>query len=185
MNNVFHTIFTYSNIQHTFYDPINKKLGFFKFCPPDMCVQNSGRLFWCMQWVIMTDVAEIQYNCGLPWPIYYSRLSWCMWWKSLAKTNDSDFFLFNWPLYWASTMHTMIKYHCTEQQSYAIMVAHHIHYDNPPLYHTHFMEVPGFNIFSQQTLANQLTQQVSAIMVLLFLPHKVLESQLTPKRRDL
>ena len=81
-------------------------------------------------------------------------------------------------------MHTMIKYHCTEQQSYAIMVAHHMHY-NPPLYHTHLMEVPGFNIYSQQTLANQLTQQVSAIMVLLFLPHKALESQLTPKRRDL
>ena len=76
-------------------------------------------------------------------------------------------------------MHTMIKYHCTEQQSYAIMVAHHMHYDNPPLYHTHFMEVPGFNIYSQQT------QQVSAIMVSLFLPHKVLESQLTPKRRYL
>ena len=36
-----------------------------------MCVQNSGRLFWCMQWVIMTDVAEVQYNCGLPLPIYY------------------------------------------------------------------------------------------------------------------
>ena len=82
-------------------------------------------------------------------------------------------------------MHTMIKYHCTEQQSYAIMVAHHMHYDNPPLYHTHIMEVPGFDIYSQQTLAHQLTQQVSAIMVLLFLPHKVLESQLTPKRRDL
>ena len=82
-------------------------------------------------------------------------------------------------------MHTMIKYYCTEQQSYAIMVTHHMHYDNPPLYHTHFMEVPRFNIYSQQTLANQLTQQVSAIMVLLFLPHKVLESQLTPKRRDL
>ena len=54
-----------------FYDPINKKLGFFKFCPPDMCVQNSGKLFWCMQWVIMTDVAEVQYNCVLPLPIYY------------------------------------------------------------------------------------------------------------------
>ena len=80
-------------------------------------------------------------------------------------------------------MHTMIKYHRTEQQSYAIMVAHHMHYDNPPLYHTHSMEVPGFDIYSQQTLANQLTQQVSAIMVLLFLPHKVLESQLTPERR--
>ena len=25
-----------------------------------------------------------------------------------------------------------------------------MHYDNPPLYHTHFMEVPGFNIYSQQ-----------------------------------
>ena len=37
-------------------------------------------------------------------------------------------------------MHTMIKYHCTEQQSYAIMVAHHMHYDNPPLYHRQFME---------------------------------------------
>ena len=61
-----------------------------------------------------------------------------MWWKSLAKTNDSDFFLLNWPLYWPSTMHTMIKYHRTEQQSYAIMVAHHMHYDNPPLYHTHY-----------------------------------------------
>ena len=82
-------------------------------------------------------------------------------------------------------MHTIIKYHSTEQQSYAIMVAHHMHYDNPPLYHTHIMEVPGFDIYSQQTIANQLTQQVSAIMVLLFLPHKVLESQLTPKRRDL
>ena len=82
-------------------------------------------------------------------------------------------------------MHTMIKYHCTEQQSYAIMDAHHTHYDNPPLYHTHFMKVPGFNIYSQKTLANQLTQQVSATMVLLFLPHKVLESQLTPKRIDL
>ena len=82
-------------------------------------------------------------------------------------------------------MHTMIKYHCTEQQSYAIMVAHHMHYDNPPLYHTHFMEVPGFKIYSQQTLANHSkTQQVSAITVLLFLPHKVLESQLTPKRSD-
>ena len=56
-----------------------------------------------------------------------------------------------------------------------------MHYDNPPLYHTHFMEVPGLKIYSQRTLANQLTQQVSAIMVLLFLPHKVLESQLTPK----
>ena len=106
-----------------------------------------------------------------------------MWWKSLAKTNDSDFFLLNWQLYWASTMHTMIKYHRTEQQSYAIMVAHHMHYDNPPLYHTHIMEVPGFDIYSQQTLANQLTQQVSAIMVLLFLPHKVLESQLTSKKK--
>ena len=43
-NNVFHTIFTYSKIRYTFYDPINKKLGFFKFCPSDMmCVQNSGR----------------------------------------------------------------------------------------------------------------------------------------------
>ena len=77
----------------------------------------------------------------------------------------------------------MIKYHRTEQQSYAIMVAHHMHYDNPPLYHTHIMEVPGFDIYSQQTLANQLTQQVSAIMVLLFLPHKVLESQLTSKKK--
>ena len=82
-------------------------------------------------------------------------------------------------------MHTMITYHCTEQQSYVIMVAHHMHNDNPPLYHTHFMEVHGFNIYSQQTLANQLTQEVSAIMVLLFLPHKFLEFQLTPKRRDL
>ena len=81
-------------------------------------------------------------------------------------------------------MHTMIKYHCTEQQSYAVMVAHHMQFDNPPLYHTHSMEVSGFKIYSQQTLANQLTQRVSAIMVLLFLPHKVLESQLTPKRSD-
>ena len=78
----------------------------------------------------------------------------------------------------------MIKYHCIGQQSYAIMVADQMHYDNPPLYHTHFMEVPGFKIYSQQTLANQLTQQVSAVMVLLFLPQKVLESQLTPKRCD-
>ena len=54
------------------------------------------------------------------------------------------------------------------------------------IYHctTHFMEVPGFKIHSQLTLANQLTQQVSAIMVLLFLPQKVLEPQLTPKRND-
>ena len=81
-------------------------------------------------------------------------------------------------------MHNMIKYHCTEQQSYAIMVAHHMHYDNPPLYRTHFMEVSRFEIYLQRTLANQLTQQVSAITVLLFLPHKVLESQLTPKRSD-
>ena len=110
-----------------------------------------------------------------------SRLPWCMWWKSLGKTNVSDFFLLNRPLYWASTMHIMIKHHCTEQQSYAIMVTHHMHYDNPPLYHTHFMEVPGLKIYSQWTLANQLTQQVSAIMVLLFLPHKVLESQVIPK----
>ena len=45
-NNVFHTIFTCSKIRYTFYDPIKKRLGFFKFCPPDMmCVQNSGRLF--------------------------------------------------------------------------------------------------------------------------------------------
>ena len=28
-----------------------------------------------------------------------SRSSWCMWWKSLAKTNVSDFFLLNRPLY--------------------------------------------------------------------------------------
>ena len=81
-------------------------------------------------------------------------------------------------------MHTIIKYHCTEQLSYAIMVAHHMHYDNPPLYHTDFMEVPRFKIYSQRSLANQLTQQVSAIMVLLLLPHKLLESQLTPKRSD-
>ena len=81
-------------------------------------------------------------------------------------------------------MHTMINYHCTEQQSYAIMVAHHMHYDNPPLYHTHFMEVPRFKNYSQRTLANKLTQQVSAIMLLLFLSHKVLESLLTPKRSD-
>ena len=56
-----------------------------------------------------------------------------------------------------------------------------MHYDNPPLYHTNFMEVPVLKIYSQRTLANQLTQQVSTTMVLLFLPHKVLESQLTPK----
>ena len=43
----------------------------------------------------------------------------------------------------------MIKHHCTEQQSYAIIVTHHMHYDNPPLYHKHFMEVPGFKIHSQ------------------------------------
>ena len=46
MNNVFHTVFTYSKIRYTCLDPINKKLGFFQFCPPDMmCVQNNGRLF--------------------------------------------------------------------------------------------------------------------------------------------
>ena len=45
-NDVFHTIFTYSKIRYMFYDPINKKLGLFKFRPPVMmCVQNSGRLF--------------------------------------------------------------------------------------------------------------------------------------------
>ena len=36
-------------------------------------------------------------------------------------------------------MHIMIKHHCTEQQPYAIMVAHHMHYDNLPLYHTHIL----------------------------------------------
>ena len=37
-------------------------------------------------------------------------------------------------------MYIMIKHHWTEQQSYAIMVTHHImHYDNPPLYYTHIL----------------------------------------------
>ena len=45
-NIVFHTIFVYSKIRYTFFDPMNKKLAFFKFCSPNiMCVQNSGRLF--------------------------------------------------------------------------------------------------------------------------------------------
>ena len=40
-NNVFHTIFTWPEIRHTFHDPIKKRLRFFKFCPPDMmCMQK-------------------------------------------------------------------------------------------------------------------------------------------------
>ena len=63
------------------------------------------------------------------------------------------------------------------------MVAHQMHYDNPPLYHTHIMGVPGFDIYSQQTLANQLTQQVSAIIVLLFLPQSFRISVDSKKKR--
>ena len=48
------------------------------------------------------------------------------------------FFLLNRSRYWAPTMHIMIKHHCTEQQAYAIMVTHHMHYDYPLLYHIHF-----------------------------------------------
>ena len=76
-----------------------------------------------------------------------------MWWKLLAKTNISDFFLLSRPLYGAPTMHLMIKHHSTKQQSYAIMVAHHMHYDNPPLYHIHFIAVPGFKIYSCNELS--------------------------------
>ena len=46
-NNVFHTIFTYSKIRYTFYDPINKKLGFFKFCPSDACRTVVGYFDAC------------------------------------------------------------------------------------------------------------------------------------------
>ena len=160
-NNVFHPIFTYSKIRYTFYDPINKKLGFFKFCPPDMmCVQNSGRLFWCsgLSWLMWQ-----KFSTTVGYHDQSSRLPWRMWWKSLLRFLI--FFLLNRPLYWASTMYIMIK-HTVLNSWYAIMVTHHMHYDNPPLYHTHFMEVLGFKIYSQWTLANQLTQQVSAIMVL-------------------
>ena len=69
-------------------------------------------------------------------------------WKLLAKTNVSDFFPLSRPLYGAPTMHLMIKHHCIEQQSYAIMVTHHMHYDNLPLYHIHFMAVHGFKLYS-------------------------------------
>ena len=39
-NTVFHTIFMYSKIRYTFFDLMNKKLGFFKFCSPNiMCAE--------------------------------------------------------------------------------------------------------------------------------------------------
>ena len=99
-----------------------------------------------------------------------------------------NFFLLNRPLYWASTMHIMIKHHCTDQQPYDVMVTYHMHYDNPPLYctHTHLMGVLGFKIYSQWTLPNQLTQQGSVIMMLSFLPHKLsVDSKKKWLKRDL
>ena len=37
-NTVFHTIFVYSKIRCTFFDPMNKKLGFFNSVHPILCV---------------------------------------------------------------------------------------------------------------------------------------------------
>ena len=44
-NNVNRTIFMHSKMRYAFYDPIKKRVGVFKFCPPHMmCVKNNGRL---------------------------------------------------------------------------------------------------------------------------------------------
>ena len=97
---------------------------------------------WCgrssvQPWVTITNLAGYHDVCGgshwlrLMFLIFFSWTDHCT--------------------YWASTMRIVIKHHCTEQQSYAIMVTHHMHYDNPPLCHIHFMELPGFKIYSQWT----------------------------------
>ena len=50
-------------------------------------------------------------------------------------------------------MHIMIKHHGTEQQSYAIMVTHNMHYDNPPLYHIHFTFYLGLKFIHVMNLS--------------------------------
>ena len=81
----------YSKIRYTFYDPINKKLGFFKFCPPIWCVWRTvvGHFDACsvLSWLMWQ-----KFSTTVGYHDQSSRLPWCMWWKSLAKTNVSDFF---------------------------------------------------------------------------------------------
>ena len=93
----------------------------------------------------MTDVAEAQYNRMTNLAGYHDVCGGSHWLRLMFLIFSHE----QTTVLSINNAYIMIKNHCTEQQSYAIMVTHHMYYDNPPLYHTHFMEVPGFKIHSQ------------------------------------
>ena len=62
-------------------------------------------------------------------------------------------------------MHIMIKHHCTEQQSYAIMVTYHMHYDNPPLYQWQYLGLKFIHVMNLSKSANTASECYNGVII--------------------